>query len=268
MSKSHSYRGFLHARKGDLFNKILIILWVIVVVLYGLMALYYMGYLGNPANKDSPTPTTSPTTEPSDPNLPLDPNAAEDTIDRGRSLVEDIRSGEIKTKLKEAGEKAKENKAIGKVDSFLEKISLAFRIIFGSHYSFSLKFLIIIILWIIMAIILKNAIQAFSNFSDGTAIALAFFMTIIIAQLQLFSSIAWLLSADFLSQWPMVQLAVATLILITLIAFVILGLKELRRIRKIADAQLKQAAERARRTREQAARNAFQHFVNRFSRRQ
>jgi len=98
--------------------------------------------------------------------------------------------GEILSGLKE---KILSNSIVAGINSFLIKINILFVILFGTDYSWSLFMLFVIVFWVFFLIEIAGALRMTSIFSKGISLVISLGLTIILAQLGLYSAISNLL---------------------------------------------------------------------------
>jgi len=94
-----------------------------------------------------------------------------------------------------------ENLVIKGADSFFQKISIVFSILFGVEYSLSLSLSFIIVLWLYTFFMLNNILSN-SLFSKWVSLAISFGVTIGAAQLGLFSKIVNFIIGIFFGEQP------------------------------------------------------------------
>jgi hypothetical protein len=80
-----------------------------------------------------------------------------------------------------------ENPIISSIDSFFQKISFLFEIIVGMHYSLSLWFFFVILIWFYLLFNLKYLLKAF--FPSGISLALSFIILLLFARLNFFDKV-------------------------------------------------------------------------------
>jgi hypothetical protein len=92
------------------------------------------------------------------------------------------------------------NKYISAVDSFLQKISYIFVILFGQPYSLSLTLLLVIIFWLCFFFVFSVIFKNYSSFSPPIAYIISLILVVIAAQLKLWEKQAtfflWLIFGD------------------------------------------------------------------------
>lgn len=98
--------------------------------------------------------------------------------------------GEILASWKD---KILENPVIGGINSFFTSINLVFVIIFGTDYSWSLFMFFVIVFWIFFLVQISGALRMTSIFSKSVSMIIAIGLTILLAQLQLYSALSNLL---------------------------------------------------------------------------
>ena len=81
------------------------------------------------------------------------------------------------------------NKYVSSIDSFLQKISPVFLILFGEPYSLSGILFIMIIIWFYFFFTFSEILRDFSPFSEGISWIIGLGITIIMAQIQLLRKI-------------------------------------------------------------------------------
>ncbi len=82
---------------------------------------------------------------------------------------------------------------IVKIDSFLQKISIVFVILFGEPYSLSGILLIMIILWVYFLFTFSEILRDFSPFSEGIGWLIGIGLTIVMAQTKVLKNVTELL---------------------------------------------------------------------------
>ncbi len=114
----------------------------------------------------------------------------------------------------------KDKPLIKQIDSFFEKISILFRILFGMPYSFSITLLGIFFLWVFLALETGEIINKSGLIKGWSAYAGGFLFSILLAQLQILKIIVnflgWLLFLEKPWYWDL------SVILIIILAFVLL----------------------------------------------
>jgi len=78
---------------------------------------------------------------------------------------------------------------ISEINNFFTNINIVFLVLFGESYSLSLLLYFVIFLWIFFLIKISGALSA-TLFSKGVSFLISFGLTIILAQLNLFSAIS------------------------------------------------------------------------------
>jgi len=84
------------------------------------------------------------------------------------------------------------NPTVKAIDSAFKKMNIVFRVLFGQNYSFSLKLLIVICLWLFFFLAIGKIIAGYSTFSPGIAYIIGAIFSVILAQAQALSK-----QADF-----------------------------------------------------------------------
>ena len=140
------------------------------------------------------------------PSLPDLPGTGEINLDTGLpSELDKLRDiGETLTDKEKRQEylaqEWKKMPVIASIDAGFTKASFVFLILFGQHYSFSIKLLVVALLWGYFLFLLYQLIKIPSSFSSSTNFFISLLLTIILAQLQIFSSIGggitWLVFTD------------------------------------------------------------------------
>lgn len=123
--------------------------------------------------------------------------------------VEDIKTEIEETKWDYLGQEWKKillkNEFVSLVDSFLEKISFVFEILFAEKYSLSLTLFLMVLLWLYLFFKFTEIFRDYSAFSSGVSIILALSFTIILAHFQILRKIieffGWLVFSQEAGLW-------------------------------------------------------------------
>jgi len=86
-----------------------------------------------------------------------------------------------------------QNEIVAGINSFLMKINIVFVILFGTDYSWSLFMFFVIVFWVFFLIQIAGALRMTSIFSKGISLIISLGLTIILAQLGLYSALSKLL---------------------------------------------------------------------------
>lgn len=81
------------------------------------------------------------------------------------------------------------NPVIVGIDSFCQKISIVFRILFGMDYSLSVTLLFVIALWLLVFLDLGNILSSYSPFSSSASYGISLGIAIVFSQIQIFKII-------------------------------------------------------------------------------
>jgi len=115
-----------------------------------------------------------------------------------------------------------QNTIVKSIDSFLQKISLVFSILFGTPYSLSLAFFLTIFLWTYLLFVVFN-ILGNTIFSKGTSIIISLGLIIGMAQLKFLQMPVNLIIGLFFGEKPWwVKLVIGGAILIILVVVFVL----------------------------------------------
>jgi hypothetical protein len=87
-------------------------------------------------------------------------------------------------------QKVLSSEIVSGINNFFVEINIVFVILFGQDYSLSLLLYFVIILWIFFLLKISNALRMTSIFSKGVSLIISFGLTIVLAQLNLFSAIS------------------------------------------------------------------------------
>jgi len=117
------------------------------------------------------------------------------------------------------------NPFIKGVDSFFQNINFIFVILFGMEYSLSIALLLTIALWMYI-FFLFNRISINMIFSKGVALLISFGLTILIAQIGLFSKMVNFIIGIFFGEQPWwVKVIIGLAIFVILAVFFIVMIK-------------------------------------------
>jgi hypothetical protein len=83
-----------------------------------------------------------------------------------------------------------QNEFVAGMNSFLTKISIVFLILFGENYSMSLFMFFVIVFWVFFLFQISGALRMTSIFSKGVSWIIAVGLTILLAQLKLYSALS------------------------------------------------------------------------------
>ena len=83
-----------------------------------------------------------------------------------------------------------QNELIAGINSFFTSINILFLILFGTDYSMSLFMFFVIVFWIFFLVQIAGALRMTSIFSKGISMIIAVGLTIVLAQLNLYSALS------------------------------------------------------------------------------
>jgi len=113
---------------------------------------------------------------------------------------------------------------INSIDSFFQKISPVFSVLFGTEYSLSLALLLTIALWVYF-LLLFNRILSNSLFSKGVALLVSLGFTVIISQIGLFSRAANFVIGIFFGEQPWWVKVIIGIVIVAILAIVFILIK-------------------------------------------
>lgn len=118
-----------------------------------------------------------------------------------------------------------ENSIVMSIDSFLQKISIVFQVIFGTPYSLSIVFLLTIALWF-YALFVLNKLTGIMLFSKLVSSLIAVGITILIAQFGLIAKPINFLIQLFFGENPWYVKVILGLVIVVGLVFVFLFIKQ------------------------------------------
>jgi hypothetical protein len=86
-----------------------------------------------------------------------------------------------------------QNEIVAGINSFFTSINILFLILFGTDYSMSLFMFFVIVFWIFFLVQIAGALRMTSIFSKGVSWIIAIGLTIVLAQVKLYSALSNLL---------------------------------------------------------------------------
>ncbi len=110
------------------------------------------------------------------------------------------------------------NKIVSALDAFFTKISIVFRVLFGTDYSLSLTLLVVVVLWFYFLFKFAELFRDFTAFSSGTSWIMALGLAIVMAQLQILRKITeglgWLVFARKAWWWNLITILILIIVFI------------------------------------------------------